>query len=157
MALALWIFIPIIFFSIAKTKMQGYILFISPALFIVTGWFFMELKNNLVFRISNKGFKTLKYLLLVLIIALPFRYCYERTNFGFGSRRSNEYPYAYKKFSGELDSKCVVLNVPQPIEFMFYNNCIAYSASSISSEEKERILRKGYRTFILNLDKIQEY
>jgi 4-amino-4-deoxy-L-arabinose transferase-like glycosyltransferase len=44
-ALLIWILVPIVFFSIAKTKMQAYILFSSPALFIVIAAFFFMLND----------------------------------------------------------------------------------------------------------------
>jgi len=40
-----WILIPYIFFSIAVTKMQGYILFCAPAIFIMTGLFYNYLQQ----------------------------------------------------------------------------------------------------------------
>jgi hypothetical protein len=54
--------------------MQGYILFTSPALFMITAWFWVSLKNA-----KSTGFKKhLKYFILGLIIILPLRYSIER-------------------------------------------------------------------------------
>ena len=142
--LALWIFIPIIFFSFAKTKMQGYILFISPALFILTAKFFFDLKSELIPSFQNKYLIFTSKVLLIAIIILPIRYCFERTKFGFTEQKSTDYEYSYKNISNKFIDKCVVLNVSNPIEFMFYNNCIAYSVDKISEKEVEQIRSRGY-------------
>ncbi len=39
LAICVWFLVPLVIFSFAKTKMQGYVLFISPALFMVTAEF----------------------------------------------------------------------------------------------------------------------
>ena len=70
--IAIWILIPYLFFSIVVTKMPGYILFSSAAIFIMTAMFFYELKSY------KTKFKSLKNLILILLIALPIRYSIER-------------------------------------------------------------------------------
>ena len=70
LAVASWFFIPFIFFSFAKTKMQGYLLFTSPALFYITAYFFyqvVEYKNSVRWKWGIT-------VLLILLIALPVRY-----------------------------------------------------------------------------------
>lgn len=144
MALFIWIFIPIIFFSFAKTKMQGYILFISPALFIVTANFFFELKEKINTEFKSKPLVVFSWLLLLAILILPVRYCYERTGFGLNTITPLAYHTNYKIFHNTIPKKTVVLNVAEPIEFMFYNSCIAYSNSTITENEMEQIKTKGY-------------
>lgn len=143
-ALFIWIFVPIIFFSFAKTKMQGYILFISPALFIITADLFFELKNKIIKELKNKVLIIVAWLLLASIIILPIRYCYERTGFGFKTITSPDYHVSYKSLQNKIPKKTMVLNVPEPIEFMFYNSCIAYSKSKISEMEMEHVKSRGY-------------
>lgn len=150
LALFIWIFIPILFFSFAKTKMTGYILFVSPALFIVTACFFFELKDNLIYTFSNKAFRFLSWILLISMIALPIRYCYERTSFGLEKPRSESYCENYKKFRETLTNKSLVLNVSYPIEFMFYNGGIAYSTDKIENSDYNRIISLGYKVFKLD-------
>jgi len=151
--LFIWIFVPILFFSFAKTKMTGYILFISPALFITTAYFFFELKDKLLPGLTNKGLKLLSWILLVLIIALPIRYCYERTSFGLEKPRTETYCENYKTFQNKLPNKTLVLNVSHPIEFMFYNNCTAYTTDKIEKSDYNRIVSLGYK--VLQLDTVQ--
>ena len=54
--------------------MQGYILFIAPALFIVTAYFYFEFKNQ------NYAFlhPFLKKFISLLLLILPIRYSIER-------------------------------------------------------------------------------
>jgi 4-amino-4-deoxy-L-arabinose transferase-like glycosyltransferase len=145
-SLAIWVLIPILFFSLVKTKMQGYILFISPALFIITAKFFFELMDELIPRFKNKILILSSRLVLVAIIVLPIRYCFERTGFGFKKADASDYDFAYKTV-GMLPAKSVVINVKNPIEFMFYNNCTAYSNTQLSAGELNKIFTKGYKLF----------
>lgn len=143
-ALFIWIFIPIIFFSIAKTKMQGYILFVSPALFLITADLFYELKDKIIKELKNKTVIIVTWLLLAAIIILPIRYCFERTGFGFKTITAPDYHISYKSLQNKIPNKTIVLNVAEPIEFMFYNTCIAYIHSIISEHEMKQIKAKGY-------------
>jgi 4-amino-4-deoxy-L-arabinose transferase len=150
LAILIWIFVPILFFSLIQTKMQGYILFVSPALFIVTSKFFFDLKDKLIKTTNRKWLKYVCVLICVLVIILPIRYCLERTSFGFGESNCENYIENYRSFQGKLSEKCVVLNVKEPIEFMFYNDCIAYSIKSISQEEFKRIGSLGFTIFTID-------
>lgn len=149
LALFIWIFIPIIFFSFAKTKMQGYILFISPALFIITADFFFELKERINTK-KNKFLMVMAWLLLFGILILPIRYCYERTGFGLKKVIPETYQCNYKSLKYNIPEKAVVLNVAEPVEFMFYNNCIAYSNSALNENVMAQIKAKGYSILYYN-------
>ena len=72
--LAVWIFVPLIFFSLVATKMQGYMLFTAPAIFIASAYFWRFIKVN-KFRLK---FRWLAPASIVLLIALPARYTIER-------------------------------------------------------------------------------
>ncbi len=57
-ALFIWFAVPIIFFSLIKTKMQGYILFASPAIFIISAAFcdkLFDYRKNLPAGDKNKN------------------------------------------------------------------------------------------------------
>ncbi len=143
-ALCVWIFVPIIIFSFAKMKLQGYILFISPALFMITADFFFFLKDEYLKRPLNPVMKTFSYLVLAAIIVLPIRYCYERTGFGLNPPKTNPETSFYKNLNGMMPAKTVVLNVKHPIEFMFYTDYTAYSKKELSSEERKRVDSLNY-------------
>jgi len=150
-ALLFWILAPIVFFSMISTKMQGYIAFICPALFIVTANFFFEVKDKWLAS-SKKLVRGISILFLILIIALPIRYCFERTSFGFGKQKCDAYASIYKSFENQLSENCVVLNVKEPIDFMFYTNCVAYSNPNIMESDTKKIKALGYKIFFLSDD-----
>ena len=74
LAVTIWFLIPFLFFSFVKTKMQAYILFTSPALFLMTADFYFRIQK---FR-EKRWKKFFSIMLSVLLIALPIRYCIER-------------------------------------------------------------------------------
>ena len=137
-----WIFIPYLFFSVVITKMQGYILFCSAAIFILTAMFFYELHSY------DSKFKKIKTLILILLIALPIRYSIERIK-PFSIRERNPNWIAEMKKLNDQDSKSVVFNCKYPIETMFHTNLIAYE--SIPNLEKLKSLQTdGYRIYMDN-------
>lgn len=143
LALFIWIFIPLIFFSFAKTKMQGYILFICPALFMISADFFFQVKDLQFKKLSPRLRPSLVLLVQLLMLLLPLRYCYERTAFGSQAPQVNPETEAYKHLSGG-DGKTIVLNVKWPIEFMFYTGYIAYRKDHLSPEEQDLVRKSGY-------------
>lgn len=146
LALFIWLFIPILFFSFVSTKMQGYILFICPALFILTAEFFFELKAQLVNWKERKVLLVFSWMVLIAILVLPIRYCYERTSFGLVTPPGGEYISQYKQVQ-PFPKHAVILNVKHPVDFMFYNGGTAYAMEEISAEEKEMVLGQGYQIF----------
>lgn len=150
-ALFIWIFLPIIFFSFVKTKMQGYILFVCPALFILTAAFFFELKENTSKLKDRKGLAVLSWLVLLAILVLPIRYCYERTAFGLNAPACVNY-IAYYKAIQAMPEKSIVLNVQHPVDFMFYNNCTAYTIAHITEQEKDSLIKTGFSLYVYNTE-----
>lgn len=118
-AIFVWIFIPIIIFSFAKTKMQGFILFTSPALFMITSEFFFN-----IFNLNKKyNIKRILSLIQILIIVLPFRYMIERIK-PFNTNRNPKWVKELKKINY---TNGILFNYEKPIEAMFYTNLIVYS------------------------------
>jgi 4-amino-4-deoxy-L-arabinose transferase-like glycosyltransferase len=143
LALVVWIVIPLVFFSFAKTKMQAYILFICPALFLLTADFFFQLKDLQLKKVPTSLRKPLVLLVQLLMLLLPLRYCYERTAFGTQPPQVNPETEAYKQLQND-DEKTIVLNVKWPIEFMFYTGYIAYRQDHLSAEEQALVRKSGY-------------
>lgn len=122
LAISIWFLIPFLFFSCAKTKMQAYILFTSPALFMITSefWFMLyEYKKNQ----KNKWFFNL---ILFLLIALPVRYAIERVKPFENSDRNPQWVVNLKKLNDKKIVKGVLFNYDKPIEAMFYTNFTVY-------------------------------
>jgi len=143
LAVSIWFLIPFFFFSIARTKMQGYLLFVSPALFIMTAEFWLMLAE---FRISRNQ-KWFYNLILILLIALPVRYTIERTKPFEKSERNPQWVADLKKLNGRKIDKGVLFNYDNPIEAMFYTNLTVYPFIPDTKTIAD-LQRKGYSIII---------
>lgn len=143
-AIAIWIIVPIIFFSFAKTKMQAYILFIAPALFFVTADFFYMFKAN------TKLPRWLVMIVLALLIALPVRYTIERMKPFDRIDRNPAWVRELKELDFEKNSKTILFNYKAPVEAMFYANLTAYPNVPDKATITD-LLQKNY-TVIINDD-----
>lgn len=142
-AILIWILVPMLFFSIAKTKMQGYILFIAPALFLVTADFFYMLVDV---RREHK-FKWLLNLLLFLLIALPVRYMIERVKPFTQKNRNPAWAVDLRVLNDKNISKGVLFNYSKPIEAMFYTNLMAYQEIP-NKQTITELMNQGYVVII---------
>jgi 4-amino-4-deoxy-L-arabinose transferase len=143
-ALAVWFLIPLIFFSAIMTKMQGYLLFTSPVLFIITAAFWHHLAG---------WKKRIRYplfinLILILMLALPARYTVERAKFFDKRDRNPEWVKELRALNlAENDPKTILFNYPRPVEAMFYTQLTVYQ--QVPDEKVIRELQeKGYRIMI---------
>jgi|SRR6185312_4127491 len=143
LAIAIWIVIPIAFFSFAQTKMQGYIFFICPALFLMTAEFFYVVKES-------KLNKWLVRLLLFLLIALPIRYTIERMKPFEKIDRNPAWVNELKNLNKENITNGVLFNYKASIEAMFYTNLIVYPEIP-DKAIIDTLLRKNY-TVLINDD-----
>lgn len=146
LALLIWIMVPLIFFSLAKTKMQAYILFIAPALFIVTADFFFIVYE---YQKLSKP-KWIYNLILLLLLALPIRYTIERVKPFNHTSRNPDWAIDLRKLNEQKILKGVLFNYDRPIEAMFYANLTAYQLLPDSVKLNE-LINKGY-TIIINDD-----
>ena len=139
-----WIIVPLVIFSLAKTKMQGYILFSVPAYFLVAALFIEYLLQN------QEKFKWKKWtpVLVVLLFALPLRYSVERIK-PFRDRSADftwmEDISQLKKSHANLN-KTLIFNTERYIEVMFYTYCIAYPFG-VDSEQKNHLIEEGYLVY----------
>ncbi len=148
-ALLIWVFIPVIFFTIAETKMQGYILFTAPALFIITGLFYDKI-NELKLSGLKKVFAIV---ILSLLILLPYRYCLERTKILNPNTASTEWVEDLKQL-GKIDhGKAVLFNYNRPIEAMFYTDFIVYNTIP-DIITLNNIQQLGYKIYFSQNDKL---
>jgi 4-amino-4-deoxy-L-arabinose transferase-like glycosyltransferase len=122
LAISIWFLIPFLFFSFAKTKMQAYILFTSPALFLMSSDFWHMLSE---FK-TNHRLKWLFSLVLIFMIALPVRYAIERIKPFEKSDRNPQWVIELKKLNDRKIKNGVLLNYDKPIEAMFYTNLTVY-------------------------------
>ncbi|HBS86968.1 MAG: hypothetical protein A2W91_02010 [Bacteroidetes bacterium GWF2_38_335] len=149
LALLIWFFVPAIIFSFAKTKMQGYILFTTPALFLLTGAFWTDLKEK---RIKIKV-KWLTGLILVLLIVLPVRYSIERIKPFEKRDRNPEWVVALRELNEKDIQNGVLFNHPKPLIAMFYTDLTVYPFIPGKSKIEE-LISKGYQIMICDDGKI---
>ncbi len=150
-AIIIWFLIPLLFFSFVKTKMQAYILFTSPALFIMTSAFYFALSD---YRKSHK-LKWVFNLVLFLLLALPVRYTIERIKPFEKRDRNPQWVVDLKKFNERKVSKGILLNYDRPIEAMFYTNLTVYPDLPDANVINE-LIEKEYTVFINNTGSIQD-
>jgi 4-amino-4-deoxy-L-arabinose transferase-like glycosyltransferase len=142
-ALLVWFIVPFVFFSLAQTKMQAYILFTSPVLFIITAefWFFLKEKAE------KHRFQYLFQAILLLLLALPIRYAVERIKPFKTADRQPQWVKELKALNQKNVTNAVLFNYERPIEAMFYANLTAYSTLPNSLIINE-LQKKGYSVLI---------
>lgn len=143
LALIFWFTIPIIFFSFAATKMNGYLLIASPALFIISSTFFYEFKATIV----NSKLLWFKQLILILMIGLPIRYCTERLKPFDTTNKKPQWVVDLKNWNEKNNNNAVLFGYNAPIEAMFYTNATVYEVMP-SLNTIVRLQKFGYTIFI---------
>lgn len=116
-----WFLVPLVFFSVAKTKMPGYIGFSAGAYFIIASLFV-----NYIYE-SRSMNASLKYLVLLMMIALPLRYSIERIK----PHKENPRPQWVTELKrieqvNPTNRIKVLFNFDEPIKAMFYTDMIVY-------------------------------
>jgi len=151
-ALVFWFFIPLIFFSAIRTKMQAYILFTSPVLFIIAAEFWHQLEGWKK-RIRYPAFINL---ILVLLIVLPARYSVERSK-AFGNiERNPAWAQDLRALNiAEPDPKTILFNYPRQVEAMFYTQLTVYNEVPDIMTIRE-LQQKGYKILINDNGKLAE-
>lgn len=149
-----WLFLPYLFFSFAKTQMQGYTLFAAPALFIITAVFFTHLTE---YRALKRKLCWPVIVIQILLVALPVRYTIERVKPFEKLDRNPAWAVELRDLERTLPygRENVLFNVDRPIEAMFYVNRTAYS-NTPDKQVVEEILTKGYRVYINHPDEVPE-
>lgn len=145
LALLVWIFVPLAFFTLAKTKMQGYILFTAPALFLVTAAFFFWLNERRKMATSKWFYN----ILLVLLLVFPLRYMIERVKPFDSTDRNPAWVESLRKFNEKKVKNGILFNYENPIEAMFYTDLTVYSEMP-TVEQIDKLAKKGYSIWIQN-------
>ncbi len=152
LAVTIWVMVPLLFFSLAKSKMQGYMLLASPALFMMTASFFLELSE---YRKMGK-FRWFYTLIMTLLIVLPVRYSIERMKPFENLDRSPQRIADYKRLEKKNIAKGVLFNCERPIEAMFYTNLTAYAGMPDSALVSD-LTKKGYTVVLADSSVTGEY
>lgn len=144
LAIFLWFWVPFLFFSMVTTKMQAYIVFTSPALFIMAAEFWNMLSD---YKKAHKP-KWLFNLVLLLLIALPIRYSIERIKPFTQLDRRPQGVVELKGLNQRNIANGVLFNYDKPIQAMFYTNLTVYPIIP-DKEVITDLIEKGY-TIIIN-------
>lgn len=143
-AVLVWFLIPYIFFSFVVTKMQGYVLFVVPALFIMISVFFWSVFDNL----KKFRYSILLKLLLIGILVHPVYYSINRVKPFEIINRSPEWANELKNLDTKIQEKnSVLFNEEHHVEAMFYSGFTVYPYLP-SSQAIEDLNRKGYTIYI---------
>lgn len=143
LAISIWFMVPFLFFSYAITKMQAYLLFASPALFIMTAEFWHMLA---AYR-KNHWLKWVFNLILILLIALPIRYSIERIKPFDKTDRNPQWVKDLKTLNESKFKKGILFNYSNPIEAMFYTDITVYQNIPENNILKD-LQQKGYYILI---------
>lgn len=151
LALICWIVIPYIFFSVAKTRMEGFVLFTSPAMFIILAYSWFDWKEKMK---TAKNWRIPIGILLTAILVLAFRYSIQRIK----PFRLDQGKASAIKSIKILPSKIskpntVFFNTPYYIEVMFYTPFIAYPQIP-TGEEVKTVEEQGFNVIIIDDGKI---
>ncbi len=148
-----WIFIPLLVFSLAKTKMQGYLLFSFPAYFVLIGWG-MDQGLLAVAKQGNRTFLWMARAMFTLIILLAVRYGLERAH-PWKSRAAEKAVHT-ELTSLSLPDQSVVFGAPHPIELMFFTDALAYEFFP-TTEQVDRLNSEGWSIWVVDQKDLPEH
>ncbi len=147
--LGVWIIVPYLVFSLAATRMQGYVLFTGPAFFILTAMFIMY--NSAYF----KAHKYLKYLPAIIVL-LSIRYSVERVKPFKDVHALAKQKEQILHYGRQFGAKTVIFNTKDYLEVMFYTNLIAYPRIPTELEIAE-VRQKGYDIVVIDNKALPTY
>lgn len=150
LAVAVWFLVPYIFFSFVATKMKGFTLFASPAIFMIYALFF-----HYLFRYRKRfRYRWIINTFLVLTIVFAIRYSLERVKPYFNLERNPKWTLDIKDLKQQgYGSRTVLFNTPHPLETMFHTDITAYRITPDISTIN-RLASEGYTILINNKEEL---
>ncbi len=149
LAICIWFMVPILFFTVVKTKMPGYILFTCPALFLVSAEFWFAAID---YR-KKLGSKWLLNLVLVLLILIPLRSMIERVQPFDQHDRNPQWSVDLKELNNRRIHNGILFNYQRSIEAMFYTDLVAYQTIP-SKEVIIELVSNGYTVIVNDNDRV---
>jgi len=147
--IAVWFVLPYAVFSLARTKMPGYVAVAAPAVFLMMGCFTVRLYDHLAVLSQRIVLRRAAIALLALLVLLPLRTGLERMKVVGGYERNPEWARKLRELPQKLPGPRVVLfGVEHPIEAMFYTPALAYSRLP-SNEEVQLLHERGYEILVV--------
>lgn len=136
--LSSWFFIPLVFFSMAKTKMHGYIVFTGGAYFLIASLFVIHIYER------TSIYPYMKYMIVLIMIALPFRYSIERVKpLDINTRPSWVAELKNIEQMNRRNKTTVLFNFDEPIRAMFYTDMVVYDRYP-TQQLVDSLADKGY-------------
>lgn len=149
LALAVWVVIPYLFFTLVKTKMPGYVLFCGPAVFLCEAlfleWTWAEKKRAVAMALH------------IAFVVLALRYGMERVrpSRSDGPERDLRQRIVALQEYTDGGQKTVLLNEQRCIEVMFYTDLLAYFRMP-SAEEIQQLNATGWRILVADSPDVPE-
>lgn len=136
--LFLWILGPFIFFSLAETKMQSYIMISLPAYAIISGQFIKDMlaKDRMMFKA-----------LAIIVLFTWVRYGVERMKPHKYHNRIVGTEQRVKKIFESFPPKTIIMNAKSPVEYTFYTDH-QFVPFILSSSEIDYYTKEGFSLFV---------
>lgn len=146
--LLVWVAVPYVTFSVARTQLPGYVMPAAPALFLIQAYFWCDVRRRLQALPRGGWQRPATIALLILLTALPARYLLEPTG---SLERRDRNPAAFREMR-TLESRlqlpdAVIFNMPMPIEAMFYSPYTAYG--QMPTDDQVRSLTAQGRAVVI--------
>jgi|WetSurMetagenome_2_1015567.scaffolds.fasta_scaffold07713_3 4-amino-4-deoxy-L-arabinose transferase-like glycosyltransferase len=143
-SILIWFLIPYIFFSIVVTKMQGYVLFVVPSIFLMISLFFWNMVDN----IKKIKYPVLIKILLAGILIYSVYYCINRVKPFEVLDRNPIWALELKKLNDKIpEKKVVIFNIENYTEAMFYSDFVAYKILPTLRDVGD-LKNRGYSVYI---------
>lgn len=141
-ALIVWMLLPFLFFSVIETKMQAYLLFVFPALFIMLADFCFFLLQPTASRKRD----TFQKILFAAILILSVRFSLERIKPLQDQSKNLAWAHALKELNKTNQQNVVFVHIKHHIEGMFYTNAVMYNY--VSPEQINELRSRGYEVIV---------
>ncbi|MBF0557957.1 MAG: glycosyltransferase family 39 protein [Nitrospirae bacterium] len=145
---SVWFVVPVLFFTMVKTKMSGYTLFSAPSVFIILA-LFVDYALKKAGDIKGYGqTAAASFIVLIFLVPAVFFNTYSTLRVVRPFNRENREPVwagHLKNLDQIINQKnTVIFNSDHPIETMFYSSFTAYRGLP-TSEQIKYLTRRGYK------------
>lgn len=148
-----WLVVPFAFFTMVKTKMDTYTLFVAPSIFIMSAAFIHAVYTNR----TRPGYRLLRSMMLVLLIGGPVFHLAQTIEPFRPANRSDKHDKRWADILRTLgrqvpDSQAIYFST-RPIETMFYTAGIGYPGLPTGDQIAD-LKKRGYSVNIIDTGKI---
>lgn len=138
-AITAWLLLPYLLFSLAATKMQGYVLACTIPILAMTAAYWTSLERYLR---TQPRHRWLGIAVLIALLGLPVRYTLERLKPFEDQRDLALLKQRLLALTSPAPADSTIVIGPYPIETMFYTDLTAYE--TLGTDEVQRLEEAGY-------------